>query len=187
MAGGIPPYVFAPYVSGSWYPNYCLALGTATPTTGKIYAYPILVTRLHTFTKLGNWVTAGGTSSVLRFGIYADNGSGAPGNLVLDAGTATAVTGAAAASGVFSQALSPGLYWLAIVVNSTSGAPTLTTDATTRASVVLGQTGVTAAQGQSQGYQTTGTSTTGPLPATFPASAVNVPGTNTIPLVLIQA
>ena len=165
-----------PYVAGNYYPNYAITFGTATPTTGKMYAYPIVVTQEHTFTTIGLWCTAGGTSSVTRLGIYSDNG-GTPvgGALLLDAGTATASTGAALTKAI-SQSLAPGVYWLVAVVNTTSGAPTFNADTSARqgAGAIFGQTAIAAAAAQNTGYVATGAGTTGALPATFPAAAVGV-------------
>ena len=179
-----------PYIVGNWYPNDASALATLVPATGRIYAYPIFVRKATTFIRLANYLTVGGTSAILRLGIYADNG-GTPvgGALIYDSGAVNATNTSAQSlvSPVFSQVLSVGLYWLVIVVNSATASPTMTTDASTRGSRLFGQSLVLAGQSQAQGFQTTDTATTGALPGTFPAGAVNVPATNTIPLVLIRS
>lgn len=95
---------------------------TASPTNGTAHATPFLVGNGATFVSIGCNVTSAGTASVAvtRLGIYADNGKGYPGALVVDGGTvASDATGFKTAT--ISQALAPGLYWLVAV---TQGAPT---------------------------------------------------------------
>jgi hypothetical protein len=98
--------------------------GTAVIAANTLYAHPFLVARALTIDRLGIRVTtAGAALTVARLGIYSDNGSVYPGALVKDVGTvavdAIAVVAAAIAG---NQALTPGLYWLALI---SDGAPTL--------------------------------------------------------------
>jgi hypothetical protein len=88
--------------------------------TGRFSPFP--VPAAITLAKIGVEVTAvGEAGSVIRLGIYGDNGSGFPGPLVLDAGTVPGDAVAAAAELTINQALQPGLYWVGGVVQ---GAPT---------------------------------------------------------------
>lgn len=171
---------FGAYTVGTWYPNYALTLGTVALTTGKMYAYPIVVDALHTFVALGIFVTTGGSTAVLRFGIYNDNG-GTPvgGSLALDAGTASANTSTAVSQVTISEILNPGTYWLTVVQNSAGSAATVVVDVSTRANAVLGQTAPTNTQAQSSGFGSTASTFTGALPANFPAgtAATNIPQT----------
>lgn len=93
---------------------------------------PILVPDSDTFTAIAVSVSsAGNASSVLRLGIYEDDG-GVPGDLVVDGGTVAAdSTGDKTTS--ISEALSPGLYWLAVVPQGATSSPP-----TVRAGVTLG-------------------------------------------------
>jgi hypothetical protein len=175
-------YVGPQPITGYWYPNYAITWGTLTPTVGVIYAYPFQVTATHTYQSLGTWVTAGGATSLTRFGVYFDS-SGGPSSLAIDGGTTATTSSAAAASVTLSQTLTPGLYWLALVVNSGS-APTVNADTSARGSTIFGQGALQASQAQSSaGVKTTASTYTGALPSTFPAFA----GTANPPLVQIEA
>jgi len=69
---------------------------------------------------LGISVTTGAVGNAVRLGIFRDNG-GYPGTLLLDAGTVVA-TGAAFVQAVINQALTPGIYWLASILQGGTGA-----------------------------------------------------------------
>lgn len=180
------PFPAAPgaFVANTWYPNYAITTGSGLLTIGRIYAYPIIIPVSHTFQNTGTWVTTAGSVSVLRFGIYNDNG-GTPvgGSLVLDCGTVNGNTSATAASVAIAQSLSPGVYWLAIVNNSATTASTVQYDTSGRLNGLFGQTSISAAQANDAGFQSTGTSNTGAMPGTFPAATV----AGNCPLVLLQA
>ncbi len=171
-----------------WYPNYALSPvegGSAAPT-GQIYAYALPVPSTMLFTAIGVYIsTAGDSTAEGRAGIYADNGLGFPGALILDAGSKSLHTtsGGAGAAGALnwtglSQTLTPGLYWLAFVVSSAVTAPKVVQDQSTRGNPVFGQSGNTgAAQSQSTGWLTTSTSNRGALPVVFPAAVPTALGT----------
>lgn len=98
--------------------------GTVATVNGTGTAAPFWVSAPSKFDRIGAQVTVAGTAgTVVRLGIYADNGNGTPGALVLDAGT---IAGDAVASAeiVISPTLSAGLYWLVAV--SQGGTPTMT-------------------------------------------------------------
>lgn len=107
----------------AWYTTQRVTTTTATPSTGEVYAVPIIIAKAITFVRIAVEVTAAATAGGLaRLGIYADDGNGMPGALVLDAGT-VATDGATGAKEItISQALGPGVYWL--VVNPTVASAT---------------------------------------------------------------
>jgi hypothetical protein len=94
---------------------------TATTTTGVVSYLPFLVERTTTFDRIacrtGSTVT--GTSTV-RLGIY-NNSNKKPTTVLLDAGTVAANATSTIFSITINQTLNPGWYWLAHVVNSTTG------------------------------------------------------------------
>lgn len=113
------------FPAGGQYPNagYYLVSEGARLTLSMVsiteYAIPIWLLRGGTAVRIGAEVTAGGTAgTVIRLGIRADSGAGLPGTLILDAGTISGVT-VAAAEITISQALNAGLYWLTATAQST--------------------------------------------------------------------
>ena len=90
----------------------------------RLWAMPLLVARALTIDRLAIHVsTAGAASTVARLGIYNNGTNNYPGTLLLDGGTvAVDSTGVKELSLASSQALTKGLYWLALVLD---GAPTL--------------------------------------------------------------
>lgn len=82
--------------------------------------YSVVIPRPVTLTRIGAEVTAAGDAgSVMRLGIYADDGNAMPAALVLDAGTIPGDL-AQVAELVINQPLSPGTYWFGGVIQ---GAP----------------------------------------------------------------
>jgi hypothetical protein len=69
-------------------------------------------------------VTAAAAGSTIRLGIYADDGTGRPGALVLDAGTIDSATIGTKALAI-SVTLPPGLYWLTAAARG--GSPVIRT------------------------------------------------------------
>lgn len=106
------------YVSGSYYYGGSGILGTSTlaVAANTLYAVPLNIAFLATFTALCVEVTTGAVGNV-RMGIYRNSGA-YPSALVLDGGTAT--TDAIAFKEIaISQQLTPGQYWLAAVFDAT--------------------------------------------------------------------
>lgn len=170
-------------VVGTWYPNYVVTAGTdVTISIGAIYAYPIWVTQTHEYQTIGLWVATAGVASLVRLGIYADNGASYPGTRVLDAGTVAADTSAAAASIAIAQTLTPGLYWNVCNVVSATTSPGVQADQSPRQSLVFGQTALAAALAQNSGYKV-GSTYTGVLPGTYPAGGIPV----FCPMVMLEA
>jgi hypothetical protein len=94
---------------------------STSSTTGTVSYLPFLVERTTTFDRIacrtGSTVT--GTSTV-RLGIY-NNSNKKPTTVLLDAGTVAANATSTIFSITINQTLNPGWYWLAHVVNSTTG------------------------------------------------------------------
>jgi hypothetical protein len=90
-------------------------------TLGQIEFTPLFVPVQLTASAIYVKVSVGGAGSFWRVGIYNDN-AGTPGTLRADAGQIDASTAAIAGVTGLSQALSPGLYWLAGVMQGATGA-----------------------------------------------------------------
>lgn len=124
--GSAPGQIF---VVGQWYPQNAAVVTTVSAVENDAYAYPFVVNTTHKFPSIGCDVTAGGgTGSVIRFGLYADNGSGYPGALITDFGTvASTGTGLTEITPVGGITITPGLYWL-VLCSQVGTAPTVTAD-----------------------------------------------------------
>jgi hypothetical protein len=149
------------------------ALGNGTLRVAAFY-----VPNTVTVTKIGAEVTVvGNAASVLRLGIYADDGTGYPKDLVLDAGT-IAGDAVAVAEITVSQVLTPGTYWVgAVPQNAATTQPTVRSVGGSSGLVsgvaVLGASIPAAAAAANLMWADT--SATGALPATFRAKASAVP------------
>ena len=101
-----------PSVSGRWYQQRG-STGGGTPSADSM-RYVQMVFPIVTLDRIAMEVTTGGAGSTHRLGIYADDGTGRPGVLIVDAGTvSTTATGVKEAT--ISQVLAAGLHWLATV------------------------------------------------------------------------
>lgn len=104
-----------PYVSGSWYSDLSLNTSAYIGWTTSLIFVPFMVNAAHTFQNIGLYCqTAPSASTTFRLGVYADNGSSYPGNLLVDCGdcvvTATGRIAATSAPGALPQ----GLVWLCV-------------------------------------------------------------------------
>lgn len=167
--------------SSLWYPTVpCTGTGTNQIPNQALRLAPFDVPRSLTLSGLAVEVsTAGEASSTFRFGIYADDGTGYPGLLVLDAGTVAADT-----TGVktltISQALTPGRYWVGGVTQGAATTPaTLRTPA--NAMVSIGSSTTPATTSSLMAYNQTGVS--GALPSPFTTS---VSGAGQAPRIYVQ-
>jgi len=143
----------------------------------EVYYSPLVVNVEGTFQAIGTNVTAGGgAGATLRFGIYADNGSGSPGRLLLDSGP-VAATGTGAISEAISQVLLPGVYWLAVVAQGSASTPTI--EALYGGNPLVGMINLT--DGNIAGYGQTG------VAGALPASALVTADVNPDALVGLQA
>lgn len=157
---------------------------SSTLVAGTLRLAPWLVHRAITIDRIGAEITTiGDVGSLLRLGIYADNGNAHPGSLVLDAGT-IAGDSATGQTLTISQALQPGLYWIGGVIQAAT-----TTQPTVR---VVGGSWVPpiplpmGSSAPSAGTAYIGhsmTGVTGALPATFDTT---VTGQITLPRVWVR-
>jgi hypothetical protein len=112
-----------------------------------------------------NVTAAGGTGSKARLGVYADNGAGFPGVLVVDAGT-VATDSIGVKSIALILPLSPGLYWLVCEDAQVTSAPTLST---CTIAMQGGHITLNSSLAQSSGWFAAAQA--GALPATWPGAA----------------
>jgi hypothetical protein len=97
-----------------------VAATNGTVASGVLYALPFMITRTTTVTQMSSDIETNVTGNA-EMGIYADNGNGLPGSLVLDAGNfSTNSLGTRNITGL-STVLTPGQYWVAIVYSATPG------------------------------------------------------------------
>lgn len=149
------------FETGGLYGPYNNAFTNTAQATGNLHVMPFFVPEARTFDQiLINVATAG--AGPIRLGIYNDTGTGYPGSLLLSAGTVdSAVLGELAIT--ISQNLTPGVYWLAALTETTTNAVV-----TSGGGQTLGMRAVSN-NGTSKGYQA-GSIAAGALPATFPAA-----------------
>lgn len=113
-----------PWVSGRYYfcPN-TTSTTTGVATNNRLRAVPFFVPGPVTISRIGAEVTAiGEAGSKVRLGIYADNGTGMPGQLVVDAGQ-IAGDSATVQELTVSAAIGPGWYWAAGACQSAPTTP----------------------------------------------------------------
>lgn len=104
------------YKTGEYYA--CLGTlsgaGTGGMTQSRVYFLPFVTYRSQAFDRIAARISAAGTTnSVVRLGIYNDDGAGRPGTLLLDAGTVATDSTTGIRAITISQTLAPGFYWLA--------------------------------------------------------------------------
>lgn len=112
--GGIYPHMGTGRYWGT--PNTNALLSFAF-STGEMYFTPLWVPVAMTVDRISINVQSGIASGTHRLGIYSSNSNGVPSSLVLDAGT-VATTASGVKEITISQALTPGVYWLAAVAQT---------------------------------------------------------------------
>ena len=157
-------------VSGTYYTtssNTGSTQATVT-TTGTVSYLPFLVERTTTFDRIAcrTSTTITGTSTV-RLGIY-NNSDKRPTTVLLDAGTVSVNATSTVYSITINQTLNPGWYWLAHVVNSTTGTHSFLQVAD---AVPFGQTALSATFGLQPAYTQTGV--TGAFATASPTATTN--------------
>lgn len=163
------------FASGRWYGSGGSINSTSgAQGNGSLRASAFLVSETTTFDGIGCEITVVGSSGALiRLGIYSDDGTGQPGSLVLDAGTvdATILSTTTDRTIAISQQLTPGVYWLAAVIQgSPSTQPTVRVNTLPDPAVPIG--GSTALSvGSSTGFLHNATVNSGALPGTFVVSS----------------
>lgn len=114
-----------PWQSGRYYflPNSANASTSAVQTNGLVRACPFWLPNAVTLSRVGAEVTTiGDVGSKLRLGFWADDGTGRPGTLLLDAGQ-IAGDSATVQEIVISLALAPGIYWVGGAVQAVTVTP----------------------------------------------------------------
>ncbi len=114
--------------SGRYYPIEGVnALYASTPTGRNVMWAALFVARERaTWTRIGITLGTGVASCVARLGIYSD-ANGAPGDLVLDAGTINCDTGDVGTREItISQSLDSGVYWLVVQMTGSASDPAIT-------------------------------------------------------------
>jgi len=90
------------------------------PSANQLHAIPFFIGQSVTINTMAIAVLQGvGGGKHVRIGIYADN-NGAPGDLLIDAGEITDLSGTGTKTLSISQDLEPGLYWLAYISDTSS-------------------------------------------------------------------
>lgn len=168
-----------------WYStNITNAALTTNPFLSKdiIRAIPFIVSKTTTLDRIGMEITGAGTAgSVLRLGIY-DDVNGVPTNLILDAGT-IAADSATAQTIKISQVLTPGLYYLTFVHNSTATITVRAHFAYTHPQIC----GFNASWNLTQNAGSiAATFTYGTLPSTFPTTAIAPITGSVVPAIFVR-
>lgn len=106
-------FTFGGYSNGT-------AATNSTVASATLYALPFMVNKTSTVTTMESDIETNVVGNA-EIGIYADNGNGLPGALVLDAGNfSTNSLGTRTITGL-STVLTPGQYWAAIVYSAAPG------------------------------------------------------------------
>lgn len=146
------------------------ATSTLAPSNNQVRACPLFISKACTIDRIGVEVTIiGQVGSVVRLGIYSDDGNGYPAALLGDYGT---VAGDAVASPeiAISQAMTPGLWWLAACAqNAATTQPTLRSISGVIPPLSLGATSAATSAGA-----WTNAGVAGALPANFVAGGTPV-------------
>lgn len=138
----------------------------APPAAGRMGAVFIVVPRRLTIDRVEINCTTAQAGETLRLGIY-DNVGGVPTNLVADWGTVdVSTTGGKSITGL-TTVVDPGIYWIAYVAQG--GTANARYWGASNGNGPQFVTWSSATSDWSGGVQTTGTTTTGALPSTFPA------------------
>jgi len=177
-AGGVPFQGMA-NSSGSksnvWYYLGQTATTSNAMGNGTLRGMGVYIPTAKTIDRIGAEVTSAGESgSVVRLGIYNDDGTGYPGALLLDAGTIDG-TSATVQPITISQAVNAGLYWFVAAVQAApTTQPTLrVVSAATNA--ISGSAGGSAASPTSGALGFSQGSVTGALAGTF-TSTITISG-----------
>jgi hypothetical protein len=142
--------------------------GTFQLTNNSMRVYPWIVPNAVTLSAIGVEVTtAGNAGAVIRLGIYAhDPAIGMPNALVADFGT-VAADAVASPEITISQALTPGVYWIAHVPqNAATTAPTVRANGTSWPAPIQLPHTTNGSNATRSGYTHTGTVSAG-LPSNF--------------------
>lgn len=113
------------FKSGVYYTVPAPNVTTVGTAQGDCRAVGLKVDKTTSFDRIACEVTTAGTgTSVMRLGIYADDGGGYPGALLLDAGTIDA-TSTGSKQITIAVTLTPGVWWLPVSPQTITGSPVL--------------------------------------------------------------
>jgi len=154
-------------------------ISTAARARNQYVAVPVIFSEKITLDRIGAEITSiGDAASLVRLGIYADNGNVYPGSLVLDAGT-IAGDSATAQAITINQTLESGLYWFVYVHNSVA-------NITFRVSgAVYGVLGFASTIGATPGSVIIDSAAYSTLPSTFTTGIT--PSSQATPLITFRA
>lgn len=155
--------------------RYSSVSGNATTSAAQLNthmrALPFVITANCAIDRVGFEVTtAGQASSILRCGIYGDNGNGFPGSLLVELGTKPVDSVAVLEYMLLPLRLKPGIYWLAGALQGAASTPPTLRVATEVPFGAPAESAANAIGSTPRGLTTSGV--TGGLPAVFPADAV---------------
>lgn len=128
-AGDSLPFVAdGMHVAGRFFVINSTSSTNLIPTLNELRAYPFPVYRpLQLGALFVQCTLAGSGDSVVRLGIYNDDGTGFPGTLLTEIGTvATSGTGVFTLNVPMATLINPGLYWVAGVTQGTTAATMVT-------------------------------------------------------------
>lgn len=172
VASDAAPLIFGGLPTGYYYATgQSYSVTTHATNLSQLRVHPWFVPHSISITKIGAEITtAGSTGAVVRLGIYADNGAGYPGALVLDAGTidGTSQTVQDITLGA-AQPLSRGLYWVGFAAQTATSTIRAFAAPTHPMPIAFGASAPTAGQIPATYVQT---SVTGSLPANFSSTRV---------------
>lgn len=154
-------------LTGNWYHILSLTTPNATsiPNEGEVRAGPFWVPSGARIDRLATETTVVGTAgAVIRLGLYLDDGNGAPGALLLDAGTVDA-TLLGMLEVTFAAITLPTFGWAVQAVQGGAGTRPTTRFTNTPTELVGGHTNLANARFQSSWVRNGGVA--GALPATF--------------------
>lgn len=153
--------------SGRYIGTVATGFSTTAPAQGLATAVSLPLGNTGTIDRIGIEVTAAGEAgSVIRLGVYSDDGTGKPGALLLDAGTVPGDGATGFKELTIDQILGADLYWL-VHVNQLCPTTAPTVRSMTSATAPLGDTTALnmSNPGGRNGYQKT--AVIGALPATW--------------------
>jgi hypothetical protein len=129
----------AGWTTGRYYYLPTCSTSTAVLSGDVLRAVPFYVPNRVTISSLACEVTvAGDAGCVVRMGIYGDDGTLRPSNLIVDAGTVTGDSVAVKEITGLSATIGPGVYWAAAVAQSVSATGPTVRAVSTTVGVVTG-------------------------------------------------
>lgn len=142
IGGNVQNPNYLPLIAGRYYftPNATSTGASATLGNGTLRLTPWFVPNAIALTKIGAEVTSASASTLFRLGIYADDGTGRPGLLIVDAGTIDGGSATVQEKDI-SVTIGPGWYWFGGAVQNAAGTqPTMRVAASIASPIDVGTT-----------------------------------------------